>query len=340
MATSCTTYTLEEFQVAIQKEGTSGTAELTDGGSETGLLVDISGPPTLTKGVYRDEGFHAGDGRTAKNSDYKASEKGQINTITFSTYADQSNTTYLYENLIGTTVGTSPASWDIASGFTSRVCHGDTDTDWTGTITVALVSPESSATRIMYGAKVENMVYNVGNSQSDGGRSMVDWTISSQYPIVELADSSGWTLTAYATDEERYIYDLFGESSVSQIHSTDVILDSFSITVNGNVQRNGYQSSGGNQVTATGMPEIEVLGDFTVKYDGNSKAFFDEIQKENDIEAQFTNNAWASTTYGFKGDYGHIRDSFNPEAVNESGFITIPLKFFDNGSGDLLQIVF
>ena len=342
MATMCEIFSLKEFQIAIQKETTAGTAAITDAGSETILAIDAVDNATVSKGVYRDTAVHMGKGRTKKTGDNKTSVKGQLNTITFSMYADQTIAKYLFENLIGGTVGTSPASFDIPTGFTSKVCIGDTDTDWTGLFSLALVEPSgyASASRVLRACKVESYTYKCGNSDADGGRAMVDITIGTDAAIAEGVDGSSWTVTPYSTTQERYIMDLFSSASVSQIGGVDVALDSFSLTFNGNVTRHSYAGSNGmSYLIATGMPNIEVLGDFTVKDDSNTVDFLDEISGTTDLVVAFHNAVWVSATFGFMGGHGRIRDSFQREAINEGSYFTIPIEFLDNSTDDLIQVV-
>ena len=294
-------------------------------------------PVTITKGAYRDTAVHAGRGRIKGAADYKVIQKGSENTIAFTTYADETITKYLYENLVGATVGTTPASFDIPYDFSQNIALAAAATDWTKTISVALIL-KSGIARVLKGAKVVGCK-KYASVSTDGGREMYDWTISTRCLIDEDVDYSSWTLTAYPTDEEKTIFDLRGDSSVCQVSGIDIAFESYDITINSNISYSGFDADGSPDVIAVGMPNLEVLFNITMLHDSNTKVLFADAGEDSSHVIAIHDNVWASATYGFLASYAKIMDSFNTELVNEAEFITVPFELRGSTSGDVLQVV-
>jgi len=334
----CGVYSPNEYQYIIQKETTLGTPVLTDGGSETALALDVIGIPDITPGAYRSQNVHNSEGRTAKIGDMKTEPKLNENVVSMTVYVDETTTKYLLENHFANAVGTSPASFDLPWNFSNTVCLGDTDTDWTGTMTFGKVSPVASESEIYAGMVVDTFVI-YADTEDEAGRFKADVSLKSRIGPNLTADGSSWTVTPYPTDEARYISDLSGASSVRTIESIEFVMSSIRCDMNSQVKFYGFDVDGDMEEIARGIPEFVVNYDVGMKIDGDTKAFKDYILTQDTLDLEVYNNVWASTTFGFRSDFCTVRDSFGMEEVQDGAFFTLPLKACASTSGDVVQIV-
>jgi len=324
-------YALTQFEVAVQAETTLGTANVT-----TMQLVNIDGYPSVNFDCIRDFPVRTGAGRTFKKLDAFVNDAGTIKEVSFTAFYDQTTAPIFISNVMGVAVDTSPAAYEIVYNYTGPECKdGDTDTDDTGALTVALVSPEGSNTIILPGCFVSNFKM-YADTGTDGGRFKMDVTLKTAYQPTTAQAAPG-SMAAYPVTY-RTIYDLQGASGVSTLNGNDVVLNKIEVEVNNNVKFFGFDSTGDPQVMARGMPEMECMGLVGVKYDANTAALLASFDEE-DIEFLFHNNAWASATFGFKGDYGQITESLAPADVEGCAFVDVPLKFGASTSGNVLAIV-
>jgi len=331
-------YAVNEYQYVIQKETTLGTPSLTDGGSETGLAVNVTGVPEVMPGASRQQEVRNSSGRTAKICDMETEPKLMENTISFTTYLDESIARNMLENFTGNAISSTPASYDIEYNYSNSVSAGDSDTDWTGTFTFARVSPNSSGTDIYPGCIVDTFsIY--GGSEDEAGRLKCDVGIKSRIVPILNADASSWTITAYACDEERYITDLAGASAVRTIESLAFTMESLRIDMTSGVKFYGFDTDGDPEVINRGMPEMAVNIDVGMAIDSTTDAFKDYMIAQDTLDLLIHNDAWASATLGVKADYCTVRDSFNIEEVKDGAFFTLPLKATASTSGNLIQVV-
>ena len=242
----------------------------------------------------------------------------------------------LLENCIGALVGSSPISYDIPYNFTTVECaHGDTDTDNTGALTLALISPEGSNTLLQGGCFVRSvrLYADVG---SEGGRFKFDAElVSKHWPLRSQAAPT--SMVAYPSSTYRTIYDL---ATTQKIQSADMVFNKVEIAINNNLKFFGFGASGNPQTTGRGFPEMEVTGLFGIKYDATSVALIPFQYSENDITIELSNHAtWASATFGLKASYAQISEDFDPGEIEGGAFIDLPIKFLASTSGDVIQIV-
>ena len=324
-------YALTQFDVAVIAETTLGTANTT-----TMQEVNLDGYPTLNMDAQRDFSIRHGAGRTFKKEDAYINDAGTIKEISFSAMYDQTVAPILISNCMGVAVDTSPASYEIPYNYTGPECKdGDTDTDETGALTVALVSPEGNNSIILPGCFVDTFKM-YADTATDGGRFHMDVTLKTAYQPTTAQAAPG-SRAAYPTTY-RTLYDLQGASAVRTLNGNDVILNKFEIELKSNVKFFGFDSSGDPEVMARGMPEFEANALVGVKYDANSVALMHSLDEE-DIELLFHNNAWASATFGVKADYCQITESINPADVEGCAFLDIPLKAAATTSGNMIAIV-
>ena len=323
-------YSMQQFQVAVLAETTLGTAKVA-----TMQYVNIDGYSSVSRNPERYLEVRHGTGRTAKKADVYVNQYGKEKTISFTAFYDQTLAPIFIENCMGLVVGSSPASFDIATGFLGVECkHGDTDTDNTGALTVALISPEGSNSEIYPGCFVDSFRMYADNA-ADGGRFKMDVVLKTRHNI-SGSQAAPTTPTAYPSTY-RTIHDLSTKISIGGV---DCVMNKMELTLNSQVKFFGYGALGIPQTIARGIPEFLVSGIFGIKYDANTAAMLPKQYDENDIVVEISNNAtWASATFGLKGSYGQISDNFDPAEFEGGAFVDLPIKFMAHTSGDLISLV-
>jgi hypothetical protein len=329
-------YALTQFKVAVINETTLGTANTT-----SMQLVNIDGYPSVNRGTERFLDLRHGDGTVAKNSDVYISQYGKVKEISFTALYDQTLADIFIENCIGraetaAVPGVSPAYYGIPYNYTGVECAtGDADTDYTGAMTVALISPEGSHTEIFPGCFTDQIkIY--ADAASDGGRLKMDVTLKTRHNIsFDQAAPTG--LVAYPSTY-RTIHDL---ATTQKILSNDVVINKFELTINSQVKFYGCGANGIPDTIGRGIPEMIVTGVFGIKYDANTAGLIGDINDENTIDIVLSNSAaWDDTvTFGLKGDNAQISDNFNPADVEGGAFIDLPVKFLASTTGNVFEIV-
>jgi len=330
MAIDTGMYAMQQFQVAVKAETTLGTPVVA-----AMQYVNIDGFPSVSRNPERYLDIRHGAGTTAKKVDAYVSQNGKEKTISFTAFYDQTLAPIFIENCMGLVVSSSPASFDIAYDYVGVECKNtDTDTDNTGALTVALISPEGSNSEIYPGCFVDTFKMYADNA-SDGGRFKMDVTLKTRYNI-SGGQAAPTTPTAYPSTF-RTLHNLNGKMSIGAV---DVILNKLELTLNSQVKFQGFYTSGVPQTISRGIPEFLVTGIFGIKYDANTAPMIVKQYDENDIAVEISGHAtWASATFGIKGTYGQISDNFDPSELEGSAFVDIPIKFLAHTSGDVIQIV-
>ena len=153
MAIDAGIYSLQQFKLAVKSETTLGTANTT-----SMQLVNISGWPSISRNTLNTTAVRHGDGRTLKKVDVYTTDKHQEKEISFTAIYDQGVGAILISNCTGQATGSSPSGFAITYNYTPPECNvGDTDTNNTGALTVALVSPEGNNTQIWPGCIVKSI---------------------------------------------------------------------------------------------------------------------------------------------------------------------------------------
>ena len=333
MAIDTAMYSPKQFMLSILPETTLGTKNVT-----SMHLINLEGYPSITRGVTRVLDVRHGVGQTAKKADAFVDEYGAIKEISFTALYDQTTAPIFISNCMGVAVSTSPASYDIAYNFTTVECKiGDEDTNSTGALTVAIVSPEEGYSEVYPGCFVDTLKMSA-DAGSDGGRFKMEVTLKTR----SNADHSvPVTDPTFANSDVPYVtyrtlWDLATKCSVG---GADVVMNKFEISLNSQVKFYGCGTNGAPQTIGRGFPEFICSGLFGIKYDVNSAGLVQSQYAEADVAVEISNHAtWASATFGVKGSYGQISDNFDVGEVEAGAFIDVPLKFLASTSGDVLQV--
>ncbi|MFO8066846.1 MAG: hypothetical protein R6U11_04610 [Bacteroidales bacterium] len=336
MAISANTYSQTQWKFALIAETDPGTANTTDM-----QLINIKERPAIARGAYRDQSVKSSDGRTAKKGDAITQEEAQEKTIPFTALVGKSELDILLENVTGNTISdgaSGDGAFEIASNYTGgengEIAIGtDTFSDKTGTLTAALISPETDASEILPGCVIRELTIS-GDTGTDGGLIEVSGTLVSWHKISD-GQSAPTGLVDYTSGASVYdMYDLKSASSVTQIGGSDVVLAGFEITINNNVQAYGFDTDGNPEVIVRAVPEIITTGSFNIKYDANTKSLIEKVNEQtSDIAVSIYNGTDLQTAdFGFSADYGWFSDDFDIGAVKDGDYIDVPFKFLGNDS--------
>lgn len=332
MAIEPSVYSSLQFKAALVPETTLGTANTT-----SMLLINLDSPVSITHNPAMFTGIRSGDGRIAKAADIYVSQYGQEKTISFSSLYTTDIAAKLFENLMGVTVGTSPASYNLPYNYTGPTCyHGKSLIDATGSLTFAHIVPEGNNTEIFPGCFIDELKVKA-DTATDGGRFHFDVTMKTRYNAA-IGQAAPSNPTAYGTTA-RKIYDLAGSSAICQIGGVDVVLESIELNFKSNVQFYGFGVDGIPQTMGRGIPEFEVTGIFGVKFDANSVTNVAKFLGGTTVAIAMHNNDWSLATFGFKGDYAKITSDLNIEEVKSGAFVKIPVKFTASTSGNVIQVI-
>jgi len=330
MAIDTGMYSLKQFQVAVKAETTLGTALV------TGMQkVNIDGYPSVSRNPERYLEVRHGEGNVAKQADVYIEQKGKVKEISFTALYDQTLAPIFLENCIGAVVGVGPASYAVPYNYTGPECAtGDTDSDNTGALTVALISPEGSNTEIYPGCIVSSLrIY--ADLANDGGRFKMDVVLQTRHNIaVQAAPTSP---SAYPTTY-RTLYDLCTNQSLG---GSDIVMNRFEVTLNNNAKFHGNGCDGVPQSISRGLPEFMVTGIVGVKYDANTAALLQRQYDDANVTAlQLANNAtFASATFGVDAKKCFISDNFDPADADGGAFMDVPLKMVAGTSRSVIDII-
>lgn len=338
MAKDTGMYSGTEFKAAIKAETTLGTPVV------AGMqYVNIDSPLAPARGPELFTGIRSGSGRISKAADVYASQYGKEKSISMSGLYDTTVAPILIENCLGLAItaevaATSPACYELPYNYTPPECaHGDTDTDNTGALTVANISPEGSTSEIYPGCFVDELKL-TADSGSDGGRFHFDTTFKTRYNV-STGQAAPTTPSVYGTTY-RTIYDLAGASAVCQFGGVDVVLESVELALKSNTQFFGSGLLGIPDTMGRGVPEFEVNGVFGMKFDANTAGNNIKFMAGTVVIVAMYNNAWASLpTFGWWGQFARITGDVNIEEVKSGSFVKIPVKFLASTTGDVIQIV-
>ncbi|MCH7575848.1 MAG: hypothetical protein IIA59_12095 [Candidatus Marinimicrobia bacterium] len=324
-------YSPNEFRLAVKAETALGTAN-----TATMQLVNHDGIFSPMVGGVELHEVRSGVGRTEKAADHYINTKGAEKEFTVSGIADKTVLPMLLANVMTTTVGVSPASYDVPFNYSPpALTHGAVFADNTGTLTFAWISPESGRTKIYAGCVVSKLTIK-GSHQDDGGRLHFDATIRTGYKISDNQATPS-SMSAYPST----YYFLYDMNATRTVGGNDVILNSIDLTLDNPAAYRGSQGANGDpEIISRGVPGLRASAALGVVYDANTSALFSSHETGSTMAVEFSNNAaWSSATgFGFKADYGVL--NLPKTAQEDAGMsLNIPLAFKASTSGDMLQVI-
>ena len=331
MAKDGAAYSPKEFKLAFIAESTIGTANTT---TMQLINVDSVQMPNLNPVIVNE--VRTGTGRVRKTADAFVCQKGITKTIGFSGIADTTVLPLLVQNLMANTVGSSPASYDVAYNYTPPELLNGAASGITKTVTVAVVSPEGSNSIIFPGCVLTKLQLTSGIDDENGRVKMTgEFQTKHIHSDAQAAPSS---MAAYGS---TYYYLTTFSAKTTFAGIADCVIDGFSLDMENPTTYSGFNTNGDPDSINRAIPGFVSNMTATVKYD-SATAPLKAAYVDGGIVAaiELSNNAtWASaTTFGVKSDNGIISSvGFNEKS---SMYLDVTVEMGSDGSADdVIQLV-
>ncbi len=271
MAIASHAFSPKEFQVWVISDATNAGDSGIHASNMYQLDVDSVSMPSLNVNQVLD--VRSGVGRTLKDEDFFQDNKLRVLELSLSgTMHNDAGHKMLLQNICN------DASGDIAvaTGFTPATqIYGSAVANAMSSLTVVIKSSDhSNQTSLeMPGMMVTNFVLSA-DTGTEGGRYKFSATLQSGV-VPDLAEASttpGSNIYANTTDC------FLSSASGIKVFNTDVIMTSFSATIDSPAVFSGFKSTGYQSVTRGS--ETSVTADTTIKYDGNTKGFINSFDTQ------------------------------------------------------------
>ena len=273
MAVNASAYSPKQFSFLIAEQDDYGTLNPDSGGSPdnswVAVDVDSIGSPSLNLNQVLE---HRTGSRVLQASDFFQDNKATVMEMSVSGTA----TTEVLDLLLG----------NITQGDTSPYllsCNSSSQTFTTGTenqtanqiLSIAYSSPSSGNTLAFKDCFCTSITLN-GDSGTEGGRVKFSATFKTGSLPADLTNSN------IAIDQAITNNNYFMSNWVSDYrvlaNVSDVLVNSFSLTVDNDAVFMGVTSTGYESVARVG--EISAAADFTVKYDDNTDVLFENFHDQ------------------------------------------------------------
>ena len=327
-------YAPSEFKLALKAESTIGTANVS---SMNLINVDSVSLPALNPTQVLD--VRSGTGRTAKAEDAFVTEKGTTKEISFSGTADSTVLPLLLQNITTTSVGSSPASYDVAYNYTPPELETDDSSSITirDTVTVAVVSPEAGNDQsIRFPGCCLTALSLTGDMGTESGRIKMSGTFKTGYPPA-YAQNIPTSMTAHGSTY-YYLTDFHTTRTIAGV--TDCVIASWTLNLENDAIYLGYDGATAiPQSIVRAIPELAVSQDFSLKYDDNTAGMHVIWKAGSNAAIELSNHGpWSSaSTFGVKAANGRITSVSWSEAA--AMFVDMSIKNMATTSGDVIQIV-
>ena len=270
MATVGHAFSPKEFQLWVASDATNSGTSGIHASNMHQLDVDSVGFPSLN--VTQALDVRSGVGATLKDEDFFQDNKLRVVELSISgTLHDDVGHRLLLANICGAAQA-NDTNQTIASGHKiAGFKYGAAVTNNASSLTVVIKSSDHLNQRSleMAGCVVTNFSI-TADAGTEGGR--YKWSATLQTgKKTDLESIATPTITAYANTTVP----LFSSSSVHKVSGSEVVMNSFTATVDSPAVFTGATSTG-YQVASRGA-EIAVTADTQIKYDGNTKAFIHEF---------------------------------------------------------------
>ena len=269
MATVNHAFSPKEFQVWIASDATNAGASGIHASNMYQLDVDSASTPSLNVNQVLD--VRSGVGRTLKDEDFFQDNVLRVTELSISgnMHLDAGHK-LLMQNICNDVSGDA----SIASGFTpASQLYGSAVTNSASSLTVVIRPSDHSNQRSleMAGMVVTNFALSADVGE-EGGRYKFSATLQSgvKPDLDESAEDSGDPTAGsnvYANDTNVFM----SSASGLKVYNTDVVMQSFTATIDSPAIFSGVTSTGYELVTRGA--ETAVTVDTQIKYDGNTKEF-------------------------------------------------------------------
>ena len=324
-----------ETRFGFSEEPTFGTA-IADSGTFVALECDI--PTGIDMGLFQETTVKNTNSRVAQNDQDFHTTAGGTRSISVSNIKPRLTDTApllfsVMQNVSegATTPYTKTFTWDGSEGTPTTQPDFSANAGYFATL--GIYGPIASKHYKFTSAIMRSLELSASMTGGDGRLMANAEFISGFAPAVTSNFSGTW---AYATQN----YFNFNQMTTKTLGGSDIVIYDFSLTFNNNAVRVGSDSGGHAETYAVGVPEYELTGSITVKYDANSVPAIANFLAG-------TSSALQLAT-GTVGNAGHL-DFTMPAIVHtgpsmdygraEGQAITLPFKaLYDAGGNPLVTV--
>jgi len=271
MATVNHAFSPKEFQVWIASDSTNAGTSGISASAMYQLDVDSASMPSLNVNQVLD--VRSGVGRTLKDEDFFQDNTLRVTELSLSgnMHLDAGHK-LLMQNVCNDVSGDA----SVATGFTpASQLYGSAVTNTASSLTVVIKSSDHSNQRSLEipGLVVTNFALSA-DAGEEGGRYKFSATLQSgvKPDLNESSTASGNNVYANTTNV------FMSSASGLKTFNTDVVMQSFTATIDSPAVFSGVTSTGYELVTRGA--ETAVTVDTQVKYDGNTKAFINSFDTQ------------------------------------------------------------
>lgn len=265
MAINTAAFSPKQFQVFIAEQDAYGAIEAAGGNAYHALDVDSIGMPSLNPTQVLD--VRTGS-RVLQKEDFFQDVKGSVKEISVSGTATTNALDMLLENIMGEAEGSASGVYSFASNAGVQSV-GKTDSSQAGTLlSVIISSPLSNSDLAFKDCVVTSLTLN-GDVGTEGGRVKFSATMQTGTLAEDLSDESISADEAFAASE-NYFISSWSDTSYRKMYGVDdLVLSTFSLTLENPASFSGLVSTGYEIVSRAG--EFSATLDATAKYDVNTE---------------------------------------------------------------------
>jgi len=337
MAINTAAFSPKQFQILIAEQDAFGTIEASGGNAYHALDVDSIGMPSLNPTQVLD--VRTGS-RVLQKEDFFQDVKGSVKEISASGTATTDALDMLLENIMGEAEGSASGVYSFASDAGVQSVGKD-DSSQGGTLLSVVVSSPLSASDLAFKDCVVTSLSLSGDVGTEGGRVKFSVTFQTGTLAEDLSDASLSADTAFGADE-NYFISAWSDVAYRKMYGVDdLVLSSFSLTLENPAMFTGLASTGYEVVSRAG--EFSATLDATAKYDANTEpliASFNNQTQQGATAAQesILNNDGSLTD----GAFGILiaKSVLTNVAFNEGDvmMLDISVKAVGDGSNALVEV--
>lgn len=197
--------------------------------------------------------------------------------------------------------------------------------------TVTLEDPLASENDVLTSAIIKTLTLS-SVAGTNGGRLSASGTFYSGFSWTQ---SNLAPATTVVPDTDYYDHVLI---QTKTLNALDLILESWTLTIETNCKRIGNNTSGNAETYSLGVPEFPVTGSISAKYDSKTKDAIDDFIAGTDRAFEILyGTAGADGGLNIKANVVHTGPT--KEYGNEAGmFVTMPFETVDDGTNAALLI--
>jgi hypothetical protein len=328
MATVNHAFSPKEFQVWIASDSTNAGTSGIHASNMYQLDVDSASMPSLNVNQVLD--VRSGVGRTLKDEDFFQDNVLRVTELSISgnMHLDAGHK-LLLQNVCNDVSGDA----SVATGFSpASQLYGSAVTNSASSLTVVIKSSDHSNQRSLEipGMVVTNFALSA-DAGEEGGRYKFSATLQSgvKPDLNESSVSAGSNVYANTTNV------FMSSASGLKVYNTDIVMQSFTATIDSPAVFSGVTSTGYELVTRGA--ETAVTVDTQVKYDGNTKEFINTFDTQTAPRTGSNANVFVMTNnnaYGIDVQNGVFTNVAYAEA--DVMMLDCSIKSVDDGSDALI----